>query len=1143
MLKYSSLIEKLSDSQKIRMLTGIGSLSGKDFKVIGIPQVKIGNVKEFCKEHFPKASELAHAWDREIWQLTAEEKLGAMAAQKINCALTPGPKVKISPYRNELTEDPYLATEIATAYSKAAAGGVSAMSGYYLASSETAWLDEEPSERALNDFLISPYKRALESSGVDAVLADIRPLNKAYDEWPIKLLDTANTFASRFVICERATEENTVELISRGIICLEASSNALEGAMTKYKNTMASIERNGMSLEESLREDEKLFLAVSPEVVDAAVDNLLDFVFSCNEKRPESRESVSEETAKRAVLESTVLLKNKNGILPLSNDAKVAIVGSCGHENEKEETVPQACKALLEARGINCVSVSKGYGTESLVDAAVVASRDADVVLLFLGFKNGMGKDISKKESLYLPAEQLCLVDRLAFTGKKLVVVLSSAYAVDVEFSARADAMLFAPLDTVYSAEAVASIVTGEYNPSGRLACSLYAGSKVAFDKRLYYSDHGMKVGPFVGYRYYDTADMRIGYPFGYGLSYTLFRYSGLSLNGKRLSFTVKNVGNRAGCEVAEVYVGKNSSAVIRPRKELCGFERVALQPGESRKIEIDVQYPEIYLNGEYVLEDGAYTVFVGSSVSDIKLSCTVNVHGEKLPSERERISDYLQSVSNVLEDDYTLEAKYNTMKRNVKNIVAGVAAIVFAISLAAFNSFSGISSTFIGVIAGLLALSSIIFFVLDNVEKSKAYAKHQEEIDEANNRNFEGAEKVDSLSAGKMFSDLFDAEEHSNETDFRTSESRDDDSHLAYIDNRYTLRDTLDEFERFATEKGYKFAEDTLADLFASLATSKLLVSAGLPSDDFNAMVRLLSEYFGSDSYVGTSTSAVSEHGEEDSHEDKFVMSLPFALNNALAYPEKIHIIALDRVSIERAVETIRPFAKYISCAKDYNEIQIAGPFNTVSYTIPANVWLFVNLEEGADISSIPVVMARQMAYNGVRLFKCPLAESLSVVRGLNRYQLEYIAEKGSKCDVPEELWKKVDKLEKYVGEHSEYCIGNKLWLNFEKQLSLLISLGTDLSAALDSAIAARLMPSMTVSVNGKLGDDDKGMAETLEFIFGEDNVKRCKDFIDGIVKTAPAASTEKPSDAGATAEEKATSENKAATEKDAATDEKADA
>ena len=82
-----------------------------------------------------------------------------------------------------------------------------------------------------------------------------------------------------------------------------------------------------------------------------------------------------------------------------------------------------------------------------------------------------------------------------------------------------------------------------------------------------------------------------------------------------------------------------------------------------------------------------------------------------------------------------------------------------------------------------------------------------------------------------------------------------------------------------------------------------------------------------------------------------------------------------------------------------------------------------------------------------------------------------------------------------------------------------------------------------MTVSVNGKLGDDDKGMAETLEFIFGEDNVKRCKDFIDGIVKTAPAASTEKPSDAGAAAEEKATSENKAATEKDAATDEKADA
>jgi hypothetical protein len=136
-------------------------------------------------------------------------------------------------------------------------------------------------------------------------------------------------------------------------------------------------------------------------------------------------------------------------------------------------------------------------------------------------------------------------------------------------------------------------------------------------------------------------------------------------------------------------------------------------------------------------------------------------------------------------------------------------------------------------------------------------------------------------------------------------------------------------------------------------------------------------------------------------------------------------------------------------------------------------------------------------MAYNDVRMIKCPASDSVSLLHGLNRYQLDYIGDRESKCDVPEDLWKKVDKLEKFVGTHAEYSIGNKLWLNFEKHLALLTAVGVALPAATDSAIAARLLPSMTVTVSGKLGDEDEGMAETLEFIFGEDNVKRCKDFI----------------------------------------------
>lgn len=1097
MLKYATLIDKLSDSQKVRLLTDISCLASKEFKVLGVPQLNIGNFKDFCTDSFPKAT-LANAWDRELWRLTAEEKLSEMAKEKVNLAVTPGPKVKLSPYRRELSEDPYLTSEIATEYSRATGDAACALSGYYLTHAETQWLDRKPDEGALNSFIIAPYRRVCARASTDAVIADIRPLGKAYADVPMQLLDAIDGFSSRFTVCEKATEENTVEFISRRVICINASANALEGAMVKHKNTMASIERNGLALEASLREDERLFLAISREKVDEAVDNVLDFAFSCSERRPAVKESALDEVAMRAALESSVLLKNCDELLPLSGGQKVAVIGSGGYVNDSGDDTVKMCAAELKNSGISCSLVSDTYNADGWKDNVIAAARDYDVIVIFLGFKSGTESGIAKKESLILPTAQLYFLDKIAATKKKIVAVLSSSHTPDVEFASQVDALLYAPIDTECSARAIAQILCGEYNPSGRLASTLYAGSAVAFDKRLYYSQNGMKVGPFVGYRYYDTAEMNVGYPFGHGLSYTQFRYSSLSVNQNAVSFTVTNVGGSFGEEVAEVYVGKKDSAVIRPGKELCGFARVALSPGESRRVELRIEYPTVHVSGEDVTEGGEYRVYVGASVSDIRLSESVLIQGERIPEDGEKLSDYLQTSSNVLEDNYTLEAKYNTMKKSVKNIIAGIVAIALAVGLAAFNAVSGVSSTFVGIVAGILALCAVYFFVMDNVEKSKEYAAQQKLLDEENEKLFDDAERVDSMAAEKLFGNLFDSDDSGADEDNQEVIDVYDDRHLEFIDTQFTLRGAAEEFDRFASEKGYKLGDDAAAELFASLATSKLLISAGMPSDSFGSLAVLLSEYFGSESYIDTVNAAASGHSEDDSHENTFLMALPFALKNALENPEKIHIVALDGLSADKAAEVIKPFVKYINCAKNYNEITITGAANsTATYTIPANLWILVNLEDGARITELPVSMARQMAYNSVKLAKGPAAESISLVHGLNRYQLEYQLEKESKCDIPEELWKKIDKLEKYVSEHADYRIGNKLWLNFEKNIALLVSCGLDLSAATDSTVAARLLPSMSVSLDGNLGDEDKSIVETLEFIFGDDNTGKCKDFI----------------------------------------------
>ena len=1102
------------------MLTDIASLSGKEFKVLGIPQLKVGNMKSYCTESFPRASALANAWDREIWRLTAEEKLCEMAKDKINLAIAPGPKVKLSPYRRELSEDPFLAGEVSAEYARASGCAASAFSGYYLAASEIGWLDKEPNERSLNDFLISPYRRASKKASVTAVLSDERDLSAGYDGVSSRLVCAAEDFASRFTLCERATEENTVKLISQKIICLSGSANALEGAIVKYKKTMTAIERNGLALEESLREDERLFLAISPQKIDEAVDNLLDFVFSCNENKLPSRESSIEDVSMRATLESSVLLKNEKGLLPLNKGERVAVVGTGGYVDADGNDVPRACKLLLDAQGVDCIFAGGGYNTENPEDNSVANARTADVIVVFLGFGTEDGKAIAKRESLVLPPDQLRLLDSLASTNKRIVAVLSSSHTPDVEFAVQTDALLLAPMDTVCSAEAIVRILSGEYNPTGRLASTLYAGSDVAFSKRRYYLNSGMKVGPFVGYRYYDTAEMNLGYPFGHGLSYTTFRYSNLSVSEGRVSFTVTNVGKVYGAEVAQVYAGKIGSAVIRPRKELVGFERVALAPGKSQKVVLNIEYPEVYCDGTLLTEGGRYRVYVGSSVSDIKLSESVEVHGERIEADGERLSDYLQTCSNVLEDNYTLEANYKAMKRSPKNIISGIISIVIALSLAAFNAISGTSSQFIGVIAGILAVFSIYFFIMDGVEKNKQYAAYKESVDEANSELFADADQVSSVSADKLFGDLFDGDDQSLEEAVKSVSGAQEDLHLEYIDTAFTLRGAVEEFERFATEKGYKLAENDAAGLFSALATSKLLVSSGMPTESFNAMVVLMTEYFGSESYIGSAADASSGHGEEDSRDNAFLSALPFALKNALEAPERIHIVALDGLDAECAAEVVKPFTRYISCAKNYNEITITNAENTTaSYTIPANLWIFINLRADAKISDLPISFARSLAYNGVSLINCPAADEVSLVHGLNRYQLEYILDKEAKCEVPEELWKKVDKLEKYVADHAEYQIGNKLWLNFEKHIALLVSCGIALPVASDAAIAVRLLPSMTVSLDGNLADDDKNLVETLDFIFGDDNTGKCREFISAFERTGSAAPTK--SDVADTAEE----------------------
>lgn len=1109
MLKHKDIIERLTESQKIRVLTSIRALEDKDFVILGVPRVAFGNIKDYNRDIFPHATVLSNAWDDGLWEEVAEENARRMTAEDIGFAIVPGARIKLSPYRREISEDTYLAAQMSAAYQRGVreAGLAVGVSGYYLTESDAAWMDSAPNDRIINDYVTEPYRSAIKAGGAEAVLTDLRMPSESYSG-VCRNMQKKISGDTEFLICPHATDINTVELISRGVICFEASANALDAAYSRYKKIKRSVDNGDGATQAQLEDELSSFAAISDTQLDNAVDKLLDFAEKCRTGAPlaESTDEKRAELSLRASLESVVLLKNSYGTLPLSKKSKVAIIGDIAYEGEP--TTAEKLRGALEMRGHTCVGMTRGYSLSDIGEFqsmrdAVELCKSADVAVLFLGFSYEAEKRVAINESLTIPANQLYLADRLSSMGKRIVVVLASGHAPDIEFTRPFGTVLLAPTKVDSMAEALATVLSGEYNPTGRLAYSLYAGTEIGFEKqRTYRKRFGMKVGPFIGYRYYDTAGLCVGYPFGHGLSYTEFAYSALTVSGNRISFNVENVGDLDGTEVAQIYVGCDSGARVRPKKELCSFVRVELSPGEKKRVTLDIELPTIYENGTSVTESAGYTVYVGASVSDIRLKGKITAEGKELLPCGERLCDYLQSESNVTEDNFTLEADYSLMKKSVKNILFGIGSLALAISVAVFNAFTEASSVFLGIVAGILAVAAIVFFIIEAAERNRISAEERKNIEAVNKEYFDGAEELPVLSSSKMFADEFDNEVVSARAD--SEEAVDDfapDNRLEYIDASFRMADAAAELYKFAAERGFRAKDGTFEGVLASMATSRLITLDGLSQSEFNSFVRILSEYFGTDTFIDnvSSNAAGDAFYTTDAQGDRTKKNLLLAIEAAERAPEKIQIAALNGISSASVLDTISPMMRYISSPKGKEEIFVSGDTGaTVGHIIASNLWIFINLAhaEGADM--LPLNVARASAVNRIILTKCQSNSAHTLVHGLNRYQLEYAAEKeGGALDIPEELWKKIDKLERYVSDYSDYSIGNKLTLAFEKQLALTLLYKSELAEALDTAMAIKLIPSMAAAVRGKLSKEDKTLLETLEFTFGEENVECCKELI----------------------------------------------
>jgi beta-glucosidase len=338
--------------------------------------------------------------------------------------------------------------------------------------------------------------------------------------------------------------------------------------------------------------------------------------------------------ARRLAAECVVLLKNSSETLPIDPQWTVAVIGDF------------ATEPRFQGGGsshVNPTRVDTALDAIRAMGTTIVEPRDADVTVVFAGLTETAESEGYDRETLDLPADQVALIRDAAAVSRRTVVVLSHGGVVSLEgWHDEVDAILDAFLLGQAGGGAVADVLYGIVHPSGRLAESIPLRLK---DSPSYLNFPGEQghvrygEGVMVGYRYYQTADVPVRYPFGHGLSYTTFETTDLAVTAgadtATVAVTVTNTGARAGKHVVQVYVETSAGPVRRPARELRGFTKVALAPGASQRVELPLDrrafaYYDVEL-ARWVVAPGTYTIHIGHNARDTAVSETITLAGDEI--------------------------------------------------------------------------------------------------------------------------------------------------------------------------------------------------------------------------------------------------------------------------------------------------------------------------------------------------------------------------------------------------------------------------------------------------------------------------------------------------------------------------------
>ena len=662
------IVSEMTLEEKAGMCSGLDFWHLKEVEHLGIPKVMVSDgphglrkqdekgdhlgindsIKAVC---FPPAVLSACSFDRGLMEEMGKAIGREAQANDVSVVLGPAVNIKRSPLcgRNfeYYSEDPYLAGEIAAAFVKGVQSQHVGTSIKHFAANNQEYRrmssSSEVDERTLREIYFPAFETAVKKAQPYTFMCSYNQINGTFaseNKWLLTDVLRGEWGFKGYVMSDWGAVNDRVKGLEAGLELEMPASGGDNDAM------IVKAVKDG---------------ALEEKILDQAVERILRIIFEYADHRKPQEFTMEKdhEEAQHIAEGSMVLLKNENHILPLKTSEKAAFIGgfarnprfqgggsshiNCFKTTNVLDSVP--CDAqVVYAEGF---PADRDFYDKALADEAVKAAAEADKAVIFAGLPESFESEGYDRSHMRLPECQNRLITEILKVQPNTVIVLHNGSPVEMPWLGEIKGLLETYLGGQAGGAAAANILYGKINPSGKLAETMPL--KLSDNPSYLNFGGGEKVeyreGIFVGYRYYDTKEMDVAFPFGYGLSYTTFAYSNLKLSMENptekdtvmVSADITNTGKSAGKEVVQLYIRDLTGSAIRPEKELKGFEKVFLEPGETKTVTMELNKRSFaWYNTElhdWFAASGDYEILVGASSRDIRLTETLHLNSsQRLP-------------------------------------------------------------------------------------------------------------------------------------------------------------------------------------------------------------------------------------------------------------------------------------------------------------------------------------------------------------------------------------------------------------------------------------------------------------------------------------------------------------------------------